>query len=436
MSKNDKLISKELRKHAPFTALGTLSGMAIMLILLVAKVPGTISTHLFWFMHPLHVLLSALVTAAMFRLHGGRGVWRTLWIGYVGSVGIATLSDCVIPFIGEWMLGMPNPGLHFGFIEKWWLVNPLALAGIGLGAWRPRTKTPHALHVLISTWASLFHITMTMAGTPSLLTTLAIFVFLFLAVWIPCCTSDIVFPLLFSAHNPRERSPASPLPRFRAEVRPFLISTWVLFLVLGVVVRGMGFPLGLVAGSVVAAALVASGYFLYFFRDPERTPPANENLVVAGADGVVAALTEMEETQHLKTRCIRISIFLSLFDVHVNRAPLTGRSTFLGYFPGKRLFTFQAKSSEVNQHNKILIEGRKARCLICQIVGPVCRRVVYWPAHDRAVDLAVGDRIGMMKFGSRLDMYFPASDVEVIVKIGDCVRAGETPIAQLRIIKK
>ncbi len=174
MLAHGRVIAEELRKHAPFTALGTLSGIAVMLLLLAAGTTPDASARLFWIMHPSHVLLSALVTAAMYRLHGGRGVWRTLWIGYLGSVGIATLSDCIIPFAGEWMLGMPNRGLHFGFIEKWWLVNPLALAGIGLGVWRPRTKVSHALHVLLSTWASLFHITMTMDSTPSVLTALAI----------------------------------------------------------------------------------------------------------------------------------------------------------------------------------------------------------------------------------------------------------------------
>jgi len=140
----------------------------------------------------------------------------------------------------------------------------------------------------------------------------------------------------------------------------------------------------------------------------------------------------LKEDKFLKTECVRISIFLSLFDVHVNRAPLAGHSTFLGYFPGMRLFTFQEKSSEVNQHNKILIEGTRTRCLVNQIVGPVCRRVVYWPDHDKAVSVAMGERIGMMKFGSRLDIYLPASDVKIICKPGDIVHAGETIVARMK----
>lgn len=195
---NRALIFKELRAHAPFTALGTLSGLLLLLALIFAHVPATSLARWFGILHPSHVFLSALVTAAMFRRHGGAGFWRILWVGYFGSVGIATLSDCAIPFAGEWLLGMPNRGLHFGFIERGWLVNPLALAGILLGAWHPPTRVPHGLHVWISTWASLIHITMAMGGAPSLATLAAIGVFLFLAVWLPCCTSDIVFPLLFA----------------------------------------------------------------------------------------------------------------------------------------------------------------------------------------------------------------------------------------------
>jgi len=118
--------------------------------------------------------------------------------------------------------------------------------------------------------------------------------------------------------------------------------------------------------------------------------------------------------------------------VHVNRAPISGESRFLGYFPGRHFFTFKEKSSDYNQHNSILIQNERTCCLLNQIVGPVCRRVVYWPDHDRPVQVRKGDPIGMMKFGSRLDMYFPADTITVVVKEGDPVRAGETIMARLR----
>ena len=191
-------ISRELKAHVPFTLFGTLTGIAILVTFLAAGTPQWVSTRLFWGLHPLHVLLSAVVTTAMFTLHSQRTLWATLVIGYLGSVGIATLSDCVIPYVGELLLDLPNRGVHLGFIEKWWLVNPLAAVGIGLGYLWPHTKYPHAGHVLLSTWASLFHMTMAIGGDLSILQYTATAVFLFLAVWIPCCTSDIVFPLLFA----------------------------------------------------------------------------------------------------------------------------------------------------------------------------------------------------------------------------------------------
>jgi len=191
-------IARKLRIHAPFTAFGALTGIVIMAVIIHTRMPKGASSALFWTFHPLHVVLSALVTAGMYRLHSAGTLWRTLVIGYAGAIGIATLSDSIIPYVGEILLDLPNRGIHLGVIEKWWLVNPLALAGAALAYVRPRTKFPHAAHVLLSTWASLFHITMAMGTEISVSTAILVSVFLFLAVWVPCCTSDIVFPLLFA----------------------------------------------------------------------------------------------------------------------------------------------------------------------------------------------------------------------------------------------
>ena len=120
-----------------------------------------------------------------------------LVIGYIGSIGIATLSDSLIPYIGEAILNLPHRQVHIGFIEKWWLINPLAIIGITIAYFRPATKFPHYGHVLLSTWASLFHILMAIGQSVDWFMYVMIFLFLFLSVWIPCCISDIVFPLLF-----------------------------------------------------------------------------------------------------------------------------------------------------------------------------------------------------------------------------------------------
>jgi hypothetical protein len=200
-------ISKELKIHAPFTIFGAVTG--VIIIALFQKLPSGLSCNIFYVLHPIHVVLSALVTASMYRLHtcerisgkcirGKCNLWFLLVIGYIGSVGIATISDSIIPYLGEVMLKMPNRGIHLGFIEKWWLVNPLAIIGVLIACFRPTTKFPHMGHVLLSTWASLFHIIMSIGGKSlNWFVYFAIFLFLFLAVWIPCCVSDIVFPLLF-----------------------------------------------------------------------------------------------------------------------------------------------------------------------------------------------------------------------------------------------
>ncbi|NQU16732.1 MAG: hypothetical protein HQ564_01595 [Candidatus Saganbacteria bacterium] len=201
-----KNILKELKRHAPFTIFGALFGVIAML--LFYRLPFESANRIFYVLHPLHVVLSAMVTSSMYyhykcgKLKVKCNLLVLLLIGYFGSVGIATLSDSVIPYLGEVLLNLPNRGIHIGFIEEWWIVNPAAILGIMIGYFWPRTKFPHAGHVLLSTFASLFHIIMAMGGIISWGLALAVFAFLFLAVWLPCCVSDIVFPLLFvGEHN-------------------------------------------------------------------------------------------------------------------------------------------------------------------------------------------------------------------------------------------
>jgi len=198
-------IASELKEHAPFTALGALSGIIIMVIIVLADVPSQISQTAFHTLHPLHVLLSALTTTAIYRKYGNSKIWAAVLIGYFGSIGIASLSDAVIPYLGGALLGIEIE-FHLPFIEAekipfigietWKLVNSAALAGIIIGYLKPTTKLPHWGHVFLSTGASLFYFTA--FGVAYWLPLLPlIFLFLFLAVWFPCCVSDIAFPLLF-----------------------------------------------------------------------------------------------------------------------------------------------------------------------------------------------------------------------------------------------
>jgi len=208
-------------------------------------------------------------------------------------------------------------------------------------------------------------------------------------------------------------------------------------LIIGLPVAGvvLGMAAQQWAGRGLAMALYALGlvgclFMLYFFRDPERTPACGEDEFVSAADGVVRSVEYMEEKRFLKCPAVRISVFLSPFNVHVNRHALGGVIREAGYTAGRHLLTLDPRSSEVNEHSSILVEGEKTRCLERQIVGPVVRRVVYWQEAGARVEK--GQRLGMMKFGSRMDLYFPAAEVEATVKRGDKVQAGLTVVARLK----
>jgi hypothetical protein len=223
MSIKEKLqhIGAELKGHAPFTAFGAVAGIVFMLIFRnIGKANAGV---LFSIFHPGHVVLSAMVTASLFSIHRQvKNFLLILVIGYVGSIGIATLSDSIVPYLGEGLLGLNVPThaevhghqvsdeheheedqqqhahrIHLGFIEDWYIVNPAAVLGVLIAYFVPRTKFPHAGHVLISTWASSSHILMNTQSDVTFAVMAAIFAILFVAVWLPCCISDIIFPLLF-----------------------------------------------------------------------------------------------------------------------------------------------------------------------------------------------------------------------------------------------
>jgi hypothetical protein len=200
-----KRIALELLHHIPFTALGAVIGIIAMAAITLANTPTDVSETLFYVFHPLHVVFSALVTTAMYRRYKQGRIWLVIIIGYVGSVGIATLSDAVIPFLEGRSLHI-DMAFHLPFLQteimpfigipEWIIVNGAAVIGIAIGCLKPNTRFPHMGHVLLSTWASLFGFTA--FGTADWLPLLPIIlIFLFLAVWIPCCISDIVFPLLW-----------------------------------------------------------------------------------------------------------------------------------------------------------------------------------------------------------------------------------------------
>jgi len=204
MREQKNYLALELKGHAPFTLFGAFTGIIIMIILfygnLIPKI-YPLSESIFYILHPAHIFLSAIVTTSIFLKYNKKNLILAVIIGYTGSIGIATISDSIIPFFGEIFLDLPHTEIHLGFIEKPLLTNIPAFIGIILGNYKGLTKFPHSGHVLISTWASLFHIIMAIGLSINTIQFILIFIFLFFAVWVPCCTSDIIYPLLFKKNK-------------------------------------------------------------------------------------------------------------------------------------------------------------------------------------------------------------------------------------------
>ncbi|MEX0681794.1 MAG: phosphatidylserine decarboxylase family protein [Balneolales bacterium] len=175
-------------------------------------------------------------------------------------------------------------------------------------------------------------------------------------------------------------------------------------------------------------AIGLSGFTLFFFRDPERRAPDGDN-ILAPADGKVIAIDLVREEFYLGDSSKRISIFLSLGDVHVNRYPVSGRVEYVSYYPGQNLVAWHPKSSELNERAEFGIQHHSGlKVFFKQITGFVARRIVF---HTKEGDMVTaGNRFGMMKFGSRMDVHLP-TDMELEVKVGDRTIGGETILARL-----
>lgn len=169
-------------------------------------------------------------------------------------------------------------------------------------------------------------------------------------------------------------------------------------------------------------------FTLYFFRNPQRNIPTGQNLILSPADGVIINIDEVDEDKFIKDRVIRVNIFLSINNVHINRSPLAGVVKYRYYRPGKFIPAFKSHASEINEKNFIGIENRSFRLMVCQITGFIARRIKCWVNEGHK--LAAGEIIGIIKFGSGTEIFIPAGS-KLLVKKGDKVRAGETIIGTL-----
>lgn len=191
---------------------------------------------------------------------------------------------------------------------------------------------------------------------------------------------------------------------------------------------GIGLVLALFRLPWVAAPVLLLGLFTaYFFRDPERTAPGDPRLVLSPADGKVILVVPAPADHSLGPGTTQISIFLSVFDVHINRAPIGGRVTRVKYHPGEFLPAWDDKASLRNEQNAVTVEDGGTAVEFKQIAGLIARRIVFKKREGDAV--AAGERVGMIKFGSRVDVFVPAS-VKVRVRKGDRVQGGASILGE------
>lgn len=177
-------------------------------------------------------------------------------------------------------------------------------------------------------------------------------------------------------------------------------------------------------------ALLLFAFIIRFFRSPKRVSVVDEDLVIAAADGKVIIIDEVEENEFLKCRCIQVSIFMSIFNVHVNYYPVGGKVIYQKHHHGDYLVAYYPKASEKNERTSIAVETSSGkRILFRQIAGYIARRIVCYAKEGCEVNQCT--QVGFIKFGSRVDLFLPL-DSEIKVKVGDDVRACQSVIARLK----
>ena len=207
-----------------------------------------------------------------------------------------------------------------------------------------------------------------------------------------------------------------------------VVGVVLLLVVVGSLVSWFFIDAKIVKFSLIALLGCLFLFTLYFFRDPERTTPRGEALVISPADGKVIVVQEVREDEYLKGDAVQVSIFMSPLNVHVNRFPISGVVGHFAHHPGEYLMAFDDKASLRNERTHIGVERDSVKILFKQIAGFIARRIV---ADLKPGDPAVaGARFGMIRFGSRVDVFVPRS-AAVKVKVGDRTVAGETVLAEL-----
>jgi phosphatidylserine decarboxylase len=212
---------------------------------------------------------------------------------------------------------------------------------------------------------------------------------------------------------------------FAREGYPFIgIATILAIAAFALALARRSWSLWLLAVVITILAL----WVAYFFRDPERSGERGPNLVVAPADGKLIMITEVDEPAFIGGRATRLSIFMNVFNVHVNRYPVDGTVGYVHYNPGKFLNAAAEKSSLENEQSSVGIQSGQYRILVRQIAGLIARRIVTYSKSGQSVKQ--GDRMGLIRFGSRVDVFLP-TDAKLRVQLGTLTTAGTTVLAEL-----
>ena len=203
----------------------------------------------------------------------------------------------------------------------------------------------------------------------------------------------------------------------------WLIGGLALFLILKFI------PYTFIVYPLAVIPMFFMGFVLFFFRVPVREIAGKDNDVVSVADGKVVVIEKVFEGEHLKCECMQVSVYMDFFNVHVNYWPVGGEVTYYKYHPGKYMLAFLPKASELNEHTSTAIRSPYGEILFKQLAGTFARRIVCYATPGNKEEK--GSQCGIIKFGSRIDMYLPL-DADIKVKLGDQVRACETIIAELK----
>ncbi|MXW18288.1 MAG: phosphatidylserine decarboxylase family protein [Gemmatimonadetes bacterium] len=206
---------------------------------------------------------------------------------------------------------------------------------------------------------------------------------------------------------------------------PFILTLLALTALTALWARSGGWG---IRATAPALFLTLTLFVAYFFRDPERHIPSDPLLVVSPADGKVMSVGPVPDEHFMGETAIRVTIFLNIFNVHVQRAPLGGRVAHYDYRPGTFVAAWREEASRENERASLGIETDAGPLLVRQIAGLVARRIATYPREGDTVER--GDRIGLIRFGSRVDLFLPP-DWPVTVRPGDKVRGGETPVARV-----